>query len=101
MRPRLTVAAPEAERLADSGDGVGRDGGVSENAVRQVAVEDEEAGLFEAGADGEELRQDVLAVAPVFEHFAEPADLAFDASEAVEELLVVFQRDSGHGVFHC
>jgi hypothetical protein len=77
------VAAPELEGFAKLVDGGIVDGGVAEDAIVDVLFEDEKAGRFETGADGEELGEDVLAAALVFEHVAEPAYLAFDAGEAV------------------
>jgi hypothetical protein len=50
-----------------------------------VTVHDHDPSLFEAGAGGTQLRQDIGAIAMFFEHLAEAADLSLDAREAVEE----------------
>lgn len=92
------MAAPEAECLADAGECFGGDEGVREDAVEEVAIEDGEAGLLEAGAGGEELGKDVLAGAALFQHLAEATDLTFDSAQAIEEFLVVFDW-CGHGAF--
>ena len=100
-RWELSVLAPEAKGLADAGDGFRRDEGVGKQAIGQVAVEDGEAGLFEARAGSEELGEDVLAGAAFFEHFAEAADLAFDPAEPVEKPLVIVNGYGHAGLSGC
>jgi hypothetical protein len=89
------VPAPEFEGFAELRHGGGVNGGGIQYAVFKVAIKDEEAGGFEAGAGGEELGEDVLTAALFFEHFAEAANLAFDTGEAVKEFLFVFGRHGG------
>jgi len=85
------VAAPEFEGLAKLGHGRGRDVRTIEDAVFKMTVKDEEAGGFEAGAGGEELRENVFATAVFFQHLAQTTDLALHAGKAVQQLLLFFR----------
>ena len=83
------VLAPEAQGAPKLVEGLLGDFDPFEDAGLQMAVEDEEPGLFEPGARGEELVEDVLTAAVFFEHLAEAANLAFHARQPVLQLLVV------------
>lgn len=84
------VAGPEAQGAPQLLEGRFGQLDILQNALFEVAIEDEETGLFESGAGGEELIEDVLAGALFFEHFAEAANLALDAGEAVLQAFIGF-----------
>lgn len=69
-----------------------------EDTILQMMFEDEHAGPFEAGARSQELGEDVLAGAAIFEHAPKRADLAFDPGEAIKQAFVgdVASVGTGH-----
>jgi hypothetical protein len=57
--------------------------------VADVVLEHLQRDRLERGVDRAELREDVDAVAVVLDHARDPAHLALDAGEALQELLLV------------
>jgi hypothetical protein len=55
------------------------------DAVPYVIVEDRHRDALECSGDGTELRQDVDAIAVVFDHALDPAHLPFDPVQALRE----------------
>jgi hypothetical protein len=60
----------------------------AEHAVPRMAVEEAERDLLEGALDGADLRDDVDAVAVFLDHALHAADLALDAAEPGDELLL-------------
>ena len=75
-------AGPDAQRLAEAFEAIGVDVGAGEQAVADVVVEEEERHLLQAGADGHQLGEHILAAAPLAQHALEAAYLALDAAQA-------------------
>src|SRR4051794_30966265 len=74
--------------------------GRADDAMLRVLVEQPERHLVERGLHGADLREDVDAVAVVLDHPLEPPDLALDALEAPEQLVLgraVAARGNGAG----
>jgi hypothetical protein len=85
---RCGVAAPEAKGFAQLFARGGCNIFALEDTGIEMAIEYQEAGTFEAGTSGQELREDVLAGPLLFKHLAKATDLAFHAREAIEELFL-------------
>lgn len=82
------MPSPETDRLPEAVEGGAVQRAFGDDTIDDVPVEDKQASLFEARTGGEQLRQDVFASAALFQHLAEATDLALDAGEAVEQLLI-------------
>ncbi|MDZ7729263.1 MAG: hypothetical protein U5Q44_14345 [Dehalococcoidia bacterium] len=59
-----------------------------EDTILHMVFEDEYASPFEPGTGGEQLGEDILAGAALFEHAPERTDLTFDPGEAVKQAFI-------------
>lgn len=64
-----------------------------------MVVEKQQAGLLQARACGEELGEDILAAAVLFEHLTQAPDLSLDSGQAILELLAIVPFQCGRHVY--